>query len=439
MASVQIINVKWNRATDVKGISVKLKSLCVMRTFSTDQIRLRHRIYVLYSMAFFLAIGYVFVGFCPAAEDLSQRVLVVSNSSFPESRHVAEYYMKKRGIPRENRCQIRTGAQKLDMELLAWDQYESKVAEPIRTCLNRVGKDRILYIVLSFGVPYGLAKAPANYGRSLDAYVADIWGEAQGSTQAMNPYFDPATPHAGDYAQFVSLANYRSRPGAKHIYSVWRLDASTEAFARGLVDKAMEAEKTGLSGQACVDRRFGEISKLKAFGYAEGDWDLYRAAEQLKQAGVSVIEDDNDAEFGHAPAPARCDDAIFYAGWYSLNHYNDAFTWKVGAIGIHLDSQSAQNPRSGPNWSGSALAKGITVTSGAVAEPYLTGLPHPGGIVHDLLAGSNVGDAFLRNTFWLRWMIINIGDPLYHPNFLPAKNGKEIKHPNRAPSPAPPQ
>ena len=368
-----------------------------------------------------------------ADQDLASRVLVVSNASFPESKHVAEYYMKKRGIPRENRCEIRTGPQKLDTQLLPWDQYDSTIAEPVKTCLNRVGKDRVLYIVLSFGVPYRLAKAPPNFGRAVDSYVADIWGEAQGTTQALNPYFDPATPHVGNYSQFVSLAEYRGHPGAKHIYSVWRLDGANEDLVRGLVDKAMEAEKTGLSGQACLDRRFGEISKVKTFGYGEGDWDLYRAAEQLKKAGVSVTEDDNDAEFGHAPAPARCDDAIFYAGWYSLNHYNDAFTWKTGAIGIHLDSQSAEDTGRGPSWSGSALMKGITVTSGAVAEPYLTGLPHPGGIVHDLLSGSNVGDVFLRNTFWLRWMIINIGDPLYRPRFLPAKNAKDTAKPPNSP------
>jgi hypothetical protein len=33
----------------------------------------------------------------------------------------------------------------------------------------------------------------------------------------------------------------------------------------------------------------------------------------------------------------------------------------------------------------------------------------------DLLEGANVGDAFLRNTQWLKWMIINVGDPLYTP------------------------
>ena len=34
-----------------------------------------------------------------------------------------------------------------------------------------------------------------------------------------------------------------------------------------------------------------------------------------------------------APAPVTCPDALYYAGWYQYYHYNDAFTWTIGAIG----------------------------------------------------------------------------------------------------------
>jgi len=50
-----------------------------------------------------------------------------------------------------------------------------------------------------------------------------------------------------------------------------------------------------------------------------------------------------------------------------------------------------------------------------VNEPFLPGLVRPGGTLRDLLQGAYVGDAFLRNTRWLKWMIINLGDPLYRP------------------------
>jgi uncharacterized protein (TIGR03790 family) len=190
-------------------------------------------------------------------------------------------------------------------------------------------------------------------------------------------------------------------------------------MARGLVDKALTAERAGLAGKACIDRRFGpHLESVEKNAYVSGDWSLSRAAELLQRAGVSVIQDTNEAEFGTPPAPLRCDDASFYAGWYSLNHYNDVFTWTPGAIGIHLDSLSAVDPRGGSNWVANAVRRGITATAGAVGEPYLGGLPHVDGIVHDLLQGANVGDAFLRNTAGLKWMIINVGDPLYRPRFV---------------------
>jgi len=55
-----------------------------------------------------------------------------------------------------------------------------------------------------------------------------------------------------------------------------------------------------------------------------------------KPAGIPVLEDTHNAEFGTAPVPLRCDNAIFYAGWYSPNNYNDAFSWKPGAIAFHI-------------------------------------------------------------------------------------------------------
>jgi uncharacterized protein (TIGR03790 family) len=99
---------------------------------------------------------------------------------------------------------------------------------------------------------------------------------------------------------------------------------------------------------------------------------------------------------------------MLYSGWYSYNTYYDAFSFADGAIGWHLDSYSS-------GWSRAALDRGITATSGAIAEPYLEGLTHPDGVVRNLLEGANVGDAFLRNTNWVRWMIVNWGDPLYRP------------------------
>jgi uncharacterized protein (TIGR03790 family) len=359
----------------------------------------------------------------PTAADerpLSERVLVVDVASERLSRQVADHYMARRQIPEAHRCTIRLATlDERGLHEVEWNDYEKVIEEPIRRCLDRVGRDRILYIVFAHLTPYRLVQIPGKQSvAALDQYVADIWAARRQPGPEPNPYFATVLNRMAVYPAFRSLDEARRTPGMlpRPIYSVWRLDAATPALAEGLVDKAMEAEAKGPQGIACFDRKYGDpITKLEDRGLASGDWSLYRAAEFARQAGLTVLEDANEAEFGSAPAPLRCDGAAVYAGWYALNHYNDAFSWSVGAIGWHLDSASLLNPRGGTSWSPNALRLGITVTSGAVAEPFLQALPQPAGVVRNLLEGATVGDAFLRNTRWLKWQIVNVGDPLYRP------------------------
>jgi hypothetical protein len=268
--------------------------------------------------------------------------------------------------------------------------------------------------------PFTVNGSTSPFSYSIDQYVADIWDQyAQQDSYPVpprvHPYYDDAQSMGNVYLPFVSFAAYRATHGALTIYSVWRLDGATQALAQGLVDKAIAAETNGLAGQVCIDRNRGNIALLLDSDYGEGDWDLHQAATFAGQASFMVIEDPNSAEFGTPPAPLTCPNAALYSGWYNLNHYNNVFTWNTGAIGFHLDSASALNPRSGPNWSANAIINGITVTTGSVNEPYLQGLVRPGGSFRDLFQGANLGDAFLRNTRWLKWMILYLGDPLYRP------------------------
>jgi uncharacterized protein (TIGR03790 family) len=320
--------------------------------------------------------------------------------------------MAKRGIPDGNICKIRVSS----TESLEQDEFESQVKQPIRKCLDALGRDKILYIVFSYQTPFDLQLSGQTY--ALDQFVADIWDEylplRPAGENNVQPYFGYAQSQGAIYQAFLPLSAYREKAGAPHIYSVWRLDAATPALAKGLVDKALYAEAHGLSGRACFDLNAPAEAQAD-YSYGGGNWDLYAAAQFARKAGFPVLEDTHHEEFGTAPAPLRCDGAAIYAGWYSLNHYNDAFTWNPGAIGIHLDSASAMNPRSGVNWAANAVMKGITITSGAVTEPYLENLPHPDQAFLYLFEGANAGDALLRSTRLLKWRIINIGDPLYRP------------------------
>jgi uncharacterized protein (TIGR03790 family) len=345
----------------------------------------------------------------PQAIPLNERVLVVYNPGMPESVEVADYYVARRGIPAANKCALNTAE---TYYIPDWSAFDAGVKTPVRNCLNAVGRDKILYIVFAYLTPYKVG----NPVRSVDQQVADIWDEyVSGRTgTAAHPYYTPAQSQGNYYPPFVSLSDYRQQPSAKRLYSVWRLDAPSAALAKGLVDKAVQAEADGLSGRGCFDIR-GDINQTDDYRYGSGDWDIHRGAEHARRAGFEVVEDSNEAEFGTAPAPPRGDGAALYAGWYSLDNYNDAFTWSTGAIGFHTDSSSAYNIRGGTNWSANAIVKGITITSGAVDEPFLEGVAHPDGVFRNLFEGANAGDALLRNTQWLKWMVSNIGDPLYRP------------------------
>ena len=345
---------------------------------------------------------------------LADRVMVVYNAKIHDSLEVAEHYALRRSIPHVNLCAIRPP----DPIALDWGPFEASVKNPVRKCLERIGPDKILYIVLTYQTPWRLDGLPLG-PHAIDQFVADIWDQAypergDPAFGRPHPYFAGAQSQGNVYAPFVSFADFRARTASSRIYSVWRLDGASAQLAQGLVDKAITAETSGLHGQACFDRNRGEISRVPDWEYGSGDWDLHQAAEFAREVGFTVTEDSHEVEFGTAPAPV-CHDAALYSGWYSLNHYNDAFTWSTGAIGFHLDSSGAKDPRGGTNWSANAIIKGITVTSGAVGEPYLEGMAHPDGVFRNLFEGANVGDAFLRNTRQLKWKILNLGDPLYRP------------------------
>ena len=351
------------------------------------------------------------------AEPLNRRVLVVYDSKTRDSQAIAKYYAKARHIPERNLCALALPDPAASS--LSLGDYEKDVKRPVAQCLEKAGKEQILYIVLAYVRPFAIAVQNKVKRYALDSYLADIWDSYTSKNwdpapAEPHPYYAANRAKENVFLPFVSLAQFRAAPDAPIIYSVWRLDGATAAIAGSLVDKAIRAETHhGPAGEACIDELMDPLTFPDA-GYRAGDWDLFRAAQFLTAAGFKVLEDNSDTEFGTPPS-ANCPSTALYAGWYKLNHYNDAFNWNDGAVGFHMDSLSVLDPRNGENWAANALKRGITVTSGAVNEPYLAGLPRPSGIFHDLLAGANVGDAFPRNTRYLKWMIVIIGDPLYTP------------------------
>jgi uncharacterized protein (TIGR03790 family) len=79
-----------------------------------------------------------------------RNVAVVINEASPESKQIGEYYIKARGIPAANVVRLQTTTD----ETIQPGLYQTTIQAPIAAALLRTNAvDRILYIVLTKGVP----------------------------------------------------------------------------------------------------------------------------------------------------------------------------------------------------------------------------------------------------------------------------------------------
>ncbi|HKR01123.1 MAG TPA: TIGR03790 family protein, partial [Pyrinomonadaceae bacterium] len=276
-----------------------------MKTINRRHLKLDGRRFV--SLTFILAAAFGWLAWPTSSLSqsstpipLNQRVLVVYSTVYPESLDVANYYMTKRGIPAANKCAVTPVH---EHRILDWDVYESSIKAPIRTCLDAVGRDKILYIVFSHMTPYKVG--PDSYLRSLDQQIADIWDEYSPGiyVPGTHPYYADAQSQGNVYLPFVSLADFRQQPSAPHLYSVWHLEGPNATVAKGLVDKAMQAETSGLTGQGYFDGRgyapdAYDAGTVPDYRHQTSDWDVHRSADFVRRSGITTDENFNDEEYG---------------------------------------------------------------------------------------------------------------------------------------------
>jgi uncharacterized protein (TIGR03790 family) len=197
---------------------------------------------------------------------------------------------------------------------------------------------------------------------------------------------------------------------------VSRLDGPSVKIAEGLVDKALEAEKKGLSGNAYIDARGMKITGQPApYSYEFFDKSLHLLADMLKKrTSMKVVVENTESLF----PPGSCPKTAIYCGWYSVKKYIDAFDFVPGAVGFHIASFEAMDLRNAEstNWCPAMLVHGITATLGPVDEPYLMAFPEPDKFFAELLDGKCLVEAFYRTNPYNSWQLILVGDPLYKLN-----------------------
>ena len=383
-------------------------------------------------------------------------ILIIANANFSESVGIARYYCGRRGVPVDNILALPLGAGL--SYTITRANYEKQVAEPIRKKLSTpefAGKIRCL--LTTYGVPIkvegrgplkgqedkltqlrGLAEqeknkieqlknsVPASNKQGLAKQKKRINAKLAQLQSEIDRIIGKETGACVDselsMVLFGNYELYRWQPNilmndvlglSFNTLMVCRLDGPDERIVKGLVDKAITAEKTSLTGIAYIDSR-GIARDRNRYSPGYFDQSLRDLAVLTKlRTKIAVKEERTEKLF----APGTCPRTAIYCGWYSLKKYIDAFDFVNGAIGYHISSWEAIDLRD-PNssqWCLAMLRDGITATLGAVAEPYLHSFPEPRAFFTELFNGRCLVEAYYRTKPFNSWQLVLIGDPLYRP------------------------
>ena len=368
-----------------------------------------------------LAVSCFLVHPVPASAQSGENVLLVINDNSPESQRVGEYYAKVRKVPATNVVHLRT----LTQETIERVIYEGTIEGPIGTAIARERlQDRILYVVLTKGVPLRVlgSVGPKGTMASVDSELTLLYRRMVGQPLHFeggvpNPYF-LGDKDVAEAKPFTHREN--------DVLLVTRLDAYTADEAIALIDKGLAPSHSGrivLDQRAALTNRTGE------------DW-LELASKRLTAEGhgESVLLETT-------PKPARdVKEVLGYSSWGSTDPQNRVRSYGMsfvpGAIAANLVGTDGRTFRAPPeswvptgdsanraSWYGGSpesligdlIREGVTGISGDVAQPLLNGVVRPQILFPAYLSGFNLVESYYLATPYLSWQTIVVGDPLCAP------------------------
>jgi uncharacterized protein (TIGR03790 family) len=371
------------------------------------------------------------------ADGPGDQVIVIYNTRVPESKDIAEHYAEVRHVPAAQLLAVDLPAD----ETITRKDFHDGLQEPVLNALKksklwifgpetipatnghpkqtiqRVKTSKVRYAVLCYGVPLHIAEDANIHEENTDSLQPELKRNeaAVDSELACLPLFATRTRVTGPLENaFYSVTNSQLIDPTNGILIAARLDGPTATIARGLVDKAIEAENNGLWGRAYFDLR-----GLTNGSYKIGDDAIRAASEVCRRLGYETIIDYSSGTF---PVNFPMSQIGFYAGWYDAD-VSGPFTrptveFMPGAFAYHLHSFSGVtlHGNSTRQWVGPLLAKGATATMGCVSEPYLVGTPDMAIFFHRFTYGAfSFGEAAYASQRFLSWQITVVGDPLYRP------------------------
>lgn len=351
-----------------------------------------------------------------AVAQSADNVLVVINQASTQSIQVGGEYVQRRTIPTDHIVRISVPTS----ETIQRAAYESLIETPIASWLSQHGlQDRILYIVLTKGVPLRIAGTSGTEGTtaSVDSELTLLYRKMLGDQPRLmgklpNPYYLGSAPitDAKPFTRFTS-----------DIYLVTRLDGFTVQDIRGLIERGAQPSQIG---KIVLDQKDRLID-------AGGDHWLRQAAERLTttQMGDRVVLESSSA------LAATDQPVLGYSSWGSNDPANRlrqfGFRFSNGALAalfVSTDGRtfveppaawSPSNPNStaqtGQTLAGDLIRDGITGVSAHVSEPYLDATIRPQVLFPAYLGGFNLAESYYLAMPYLSWQTMIVGDPLCAP------------------------
>ena len=355
----------------------------------------------------------------PVSAQTSDNILLVVNDSSPASTRIGSYYARARVIQDDHVVHLTLAAG----DEVTRRQYDQAIRQPIEHAIaSRGWQDRILYIVLTKGVPLRISGTAGRDGTtaSVDSELTLLYRRMTGehppiSGRVANPYFLDAAPLASAKPFTHQSAD---------IYLVTRLDGFTVDDVVALVDHARAPVGNGI---VVLDERKSLVKS------AADQW-MDDAAARLPSARVIL---------DRTPRQATPDQPVIgYYSWGSndpgLTSRRSGLSFAAGAVGAAFVSTDGRTfdeppadwtfsgPNGGPGFKGSfqslagdLIRDGITGTAANVAEPYLDATARPQVLFPAYLAGFNLAESFYLALPYLSWQTVVVGDPLCAP-FKPA-------------------
>jgi uncharacterized protein (TIGR03790 family) len=337
-----------------------------------------------------------------------ENVVIVANKRSSLSKSIAEYYARKRNIPRSQICYIDTSTN----EGISRHEYDTEIEAPIGQFLKKHNLvESTLYIVTVSDVPLIVEGGGAGLEMdtaSVDSELTLLYSVLQGKPHPIkgplqNPYF----------GGLVSFSHPRFP-----IYLVTRLSAWDFNDVKAMIDRALLARNQGnfvidLSNDSDKE---GNNWLRNAMILLPTNRVIFDATEKVLSAERNVIgyaswgsndpnRKDRYLKFQWLPGAI----ATEYVSTNARTMIRPPDSWKLGSSWTDTKGFFANSPQS---LATDYIHEGATGASGHVTEPYLQFCPRPHMVLPAYYKGEPLAEAFYRGIPAVSWQNIVLGDPL---------------------------